>query len=294
MIRFKHSFAKGEHTVGPTTYIEDFKNIIEPHLAKTETGHNVLVSTLLEVSAGQVVRQKIDKVVQVLHSMKYLDEPWLLGEFANHTAETLFITHYKAVAEKINADTPWRAVYIPMSIDTSRMPDAPVKHSGKMIYYGNLYPEKLEAFNWLQHGAITGCDCLANLDVLSFGRLNFNQHEYTHVEGLHKVGKYDVGFGVGRCALEMMAMGCKVVVLGENYAGVIDSQKAFEAGHQWNFNSRGDTAKPYPQDFMGIYQRAMDVSWKPNLAKIDMKTYLPQYKEAITCKQAENIKSLSY
>lgn len=297
MIMFKHSRAVGENTVGPATYRKDFERVVQPHLEKVETDRNIIFSTLTETPSWLADDKDADRIVQVLHSMDFMYNLQDLEDFTAGGRETVFITHYMALANKINEQTPHAAYYIPMSVDTKILP-TPSKKYEKVIYYGNLYDEKLPMHSKIVASILEDTDCLCDFNTLSFGYLNFGDEKKSHMECLRSVAKYSIGIGVGRCALEMLAMGCKVIVAGDNYGGLIDCEPAFDHHHHWNFNSKGDSKQPFPDDFADVLQRARECNFEPDLSKIDMRNYISEYKNTLlwthqTIKQTKFVQKIA-
>lgn len=59
----------------------------------------------------------------------------------------------------------------------------------------------------------------------------------SHEECLEKVSEYSYGIGVGKCALEMGAMGLPVLVVGRNLAGTLCDPTDYDFHIKSNTNS---------------------------------------------------------
>lgn len=125
----------------------------------------------------------------------------------------LFVTTYKDLADALGP----RGLWLPNAIDADNLP-APRPSNG-WVYFGNVIGEKRKAFERLAH---------LNFDVVS------GQQDQT--ASLNLVSQYQYGIGVGRCALEMMAMGLKVVIFGKGFGGLILSPADFDRQREANFN----------------------------------------------------------
>lgn len=126
----------------------------------------------------------------------------------------LFVTTYKDLADALGA----RGLWLPNTIDVDILPThRPVKD---WVYYGNLIGAKQKPVERLKK---IGFDIVSGVASQS--------------EALHRVSQYRYGIGVGRCALEMMAMGMKVLIFGKDLGGLILSSDDFDRQREANFNA---------------------------------------------------------
>lgn len=188
-----------------------------------------------------------DATVQYVHERTHAD---LSGR------TKLFVTTYRDLADALGT----RGLWIPNTIDASVVPiHRPVKN---WVYYGNLIKHKRTAFDKL-----TG----VQFDIVAGVR---NQQA-----ALQEVARYRYGIGVGRCALEMMAIGLKVLLFGKDFGGVILSEDDFRRQQAANFNGnvmtgagsiveavgRIDETKTFPSTFQAsmpeIEKRIVD-AWR--------------------------------
>lgn len=126
----------------------------------------------------------------------------------------LFVTTYKDLADALGD----RGLWIPNTIDAEGLP----VHSPERdwVYYGNIIGDKRKMFDRLKG---------VRFDIVSGVA---DQHD-----ALHRVARYRYGIGVGRCALEMMAIGLKVLIFGKDFGGLILSEADFEKQQAANFNA---------------------------------------------------------
>ena len=145
-----------------------------------------------------------DATVQYVHERTHVD-------LSSRTK--LFVTTYRDLADILGP----RGLWLPNTIDTDVLPLwSPEKD---WVYYGNVIGPKKIAFDRLQ---------TLKFDVIA----GVGDQE----EALQRVAKYRYGIGVGRCALEMMAMGMKVLIFGKDFGGIIRSGKDFKRQQAVNFN----------------------------------------------------------
>lgn len=143
--------------------------------------------------------------VQYLHERTHVDL----------SSETkLFVTTYKDLADALGH----RGLWVANAIDTDNLP--PHKPVKDWVYYGNLVGAKRKAAEHLNGMGVEIVSCVESQD-----------------EALSRVAQYRYGIGVGRCALEMMAIGLKVLIFGKGLGGLVLSGDDFERQREANFNS---------------------------------------------------------
>lgn len=126
----------------------------------------------------------------------------------------LFVTTYKDLADSLGD----RGLWIPNHIDADPLPET--RPRKEWVYYGNLVGPKRQAI-----------DRLRGLSFDTVSGVGSQQ------EALNMVSRYRYGIGVGRCALEMMAMGMKVLIFGKDLGGLILSDADFSRQQEANFNA---------------------------------------------------------
>ena len=145
-----------------------------------------------------------DATIQYLHERSHVDLSY---------RTKLFVTTYRDLADSLGP----RGLWLPNTIDASVVPThRPVKN---WVYYGNLVKHKRTAF-----------DKLAGMQFDIVAGVKDQQ------AALREVAQYRYGIGVGRCALEMMAIGLKVLLFGKDFGGVILSEDDFRHQQAANFN----------------------------------------------------------
>jgi hypothetical protein len=137
-----------------------------------------------------------------------------------------------------------------MGINTSRLPSTNIKN-GKWIYFGNLYPKKLDTFNLLKE--------TLDFDVLSFSKFNNEETILSHNDCLNLVSNYSYGIGVGRCALEMVSMGLPVLVAGEKVGGTLITKDDYTFHRDYNFNSSSSNSLGLTQDIEAITNSTLEI-----------------------------------
>lgn len=230
---------------GAVTYSIDFCNIVAPELTIPD---GFTLSTCQPMGGH--------KVITILHS--YTKNTI---EFVRRNPNTCFITHYRPMALRFGAN------YIPMSIDISALPEANPNKNGKWIYFGNLMNGKHTIYNQIRK--------LTNCDLISMGR--FNDKPIRQAEAHEIINEYSYGIGVGRCALEMYAMGLKVLVAGERFGGVALTLADYLAHQSVNFNGRVRTGDAEICDCIKL----IDHAYTPYRSMLNMGFYAPEYQKVI-------------
>lgn len=153
-----------------------------------------------------------DATVQYVHERTHID-------LSSRTK--LFVTTYRDLADVLGS----RGLWLPNTIDADALPAAQPKRD--WVYYGNIVGHKRTAFDRL-YGI--GFDVVAGISDQQVA--------------LQRVAQYRYGIGVGRCALEMMAMGLKVLLFGKDFGGIILSEDDFRRQQAANFNGNVMTGAP--------------------------------------------------
>lgn len=125
----------------------------------------------------------------------------------------LFVTTYKDLAEALGS----RGLWLPNAIDAAALPAH--KPTRGWVYYGNIIGAKRSAMD--------------QVAALKFDVVAGIADQRT---ALRMVSQYRFGIGVGRCALEMMAMGLKVMIFGKAFGGLILSNQDLERQREANLN----------------------------------------------------------
>lgn len=227
--------AKGREN-GAATYSRD---IVRWHVPAWEQllPSGSVVSTCPLLTAGEFAGPV---AVQYLHTYPYTDPLGqaraVLGHLGPRFERVVFVTAYRALqAQLVLAGL--ESVFVPMTVDSSAVRAAvgdPGTRRGERqaIYFGNVTHPKQALHQQLRRVfASRGW----RLDLLSGGM--FCGRQVTQAEAWQIASGYRYGVGVGRCALEMMALGLKVMVAGAEFGGLITT--ADEWAVQWATNLNG-------------------------------------------------------
>lgn len=177
--------------------------------------------------------------VQYLHTYAYEQPLHAVREIINATRlkcrRIVFVTAYNSFHLTMQR-AGIESVFIPMTIDAEAVRSKKAPHDTQpkaVIYFGNVMPAKERAFREIRaefrkYGW--------RFDVLSHNRLN---GEPIGDQDVHEiVQNYDYGIGVGRCALEMMALGLKVMISGIEFGGLMVNEHDFQVQTMTNMNGR--------------------------------------------------------
>lgn len=257
---------------GVETYWNDFKKIILPYIAETHTvtfskeHYEDLILSFHKEIEDRDKKNLGAKGIRILHT----PNSGQLTRLQHCIGEVTHITHYKNLIAKLNMyDRRLKMKFIPMSIDIERLPNITEKN-GKIVYFGNIIPEKLDVYNALKKQY--------NIDIISYNVLNYNSKKMTNDETLQKLAEYSIGIGVGRCALEMLAMGLKVIVAGRKYSGYITA-KNFNEHWESNFNS--DVLQKSSDYFLDDIKFLQKYKIDYNIKEVSMNNFKYNYLEII-------------
>lgn len=222
---------------GAATYSRD---IVTHHVARwaklAHNGTDLVVSTAPPLVAHPDIRG--DMVVQYLHTYDY-KAPTLVADrvtaaLGGRVGRILFVSAYRPLVNQLTA-AGYDAIHIPMRVDADWIRhlagpaplDAGVYGSGRAVYFGNITPAKMRHFTpMVRQFEATGW----RLDVVS--------EVGDQRAALRTLRSYSYGIGVGRCALEMMALGMRVMISGAKFGGIVTSVPEWEVQSGVNFNGR--------------------------------------------------------
>lgn len=240
-------YSRGGRENGAATYSRD---IVRHHIPAIKrivdtAGIKAVISTAphFDQVTKDHLPEKADLALQYLHTYDYnkpLRRPKeILRASREFSAQTIFITSYRPFYVELIANG-FKAIYLPMAIDTQKVIQT-VKGVKKfhwkrphIIYFGNITSVKQRTWRELsrefkRHGWV--------LDRIDSGKFNGGKR-FTQEESWKHIAQYEYGIGVGRCALEMMAMGVKVMIAGQEFAGLITNDNDLEAQREVNMNGR--------------------------------------------------------
>lgn len=259
-------------TTGIITYWKDFCKIIMPFIAELhaitfnkEYSEHGIFSFFKEIEDSDKKNLGV-KGVRVLHTPNLTQ----LDRLQHCIGEVTHITHYKNLTAKPNRYTrKLKLKYIPMSIDTEKLPNVEEKN-GKIVYFANITPEKSDTYTALKEQY--------DIDTISYNVLNYDDKKMTNDETLRKVAEYSIGIGVGRCALEMIAMGLKVIVAGRKYSGCVTAEN-FDEHWESNFNS--DVLQKDVYSFKDDIEFLQKYEIDYDAKRVDMNNFKYHYLEVI-------------
>src|SRR5690606_33289480 len=117
----------------------------------------------------------------------------------------IFVTAYKKVHNALISQG-YESLFIPMTVDTTKLPKAIQSDEKRIIYFGNVMRVKREGYTFLS--------TMLNAMGWKLDRLSNNYYKGQRLHNQQEVwsilSNYSYGIGVGRCALEMLGMGMKV------------------------------------------------------------------------------------
>lgn len=258
-----------DHTFGPwlarkrqengaSTYSEDLCTAIIPelwdYLEANHSGKDILISTappLAQVDPAYLHTKKPDLVIQFLHTYPYRspfdDIQRLLDRFPH--SRILLVTAYQAFLHRLQrwihgkGKSEWVAAHFqPMFIlprKLTALSQNPVCEylaaEKRIVYFGNLYKGKSTEYHRIKQG-------LANagwkLDVISRSQFNGAGKVLDREEIWKIISRYRYGIGVGRCALEMYALGLQLLISGEHWGGLCLVPEDYQTQSRTNFNGR--------------------------------------------------------
>jgi hypothetical protein len=180
-------------------------------------------------------------VVQYLHSYQYVDPlgpAWeVVGHLGALAGRIVFVTAYRSLAARLRL-AGMEALHVPMAIDAdavrASVGDVGERYDGRrVVYFGNVTRHKRALFAELRRVfERRGW----RFDVVSESR--FDGQPVTQAEAWRILARYRYGIGVGRCALEMMALGLRVMVAGAEFGGLITTEDEWRTQWATNLNGR--------------------------------------------------------
>ncbi len=178
-------------------------------------------------------RPEASVAVQYLHTF----DPGLSGvrRVAKLYPKVIFVTAYQRMATRMRS-MGFKAVYIPMTIDRDALPEKgdPWYEGGRLLYFGNLTKHKKHPYTVFKKRATT---LGWAVDTLSHNQWSESSNILSRDEQFQIINLYTYGIGVGRCALEMGALGLKVLIYGNKLGGVILNKTDAAIQTSTNFNS---------------------------------------------------------
>lgn len=217
---------------GAVTYSKDIVKYQVNEWAKI-LGPNDLISTAPPPCTINLP-PRINNAIIYLHSWPVNPDFWTFqSRFTLPAKNIIYITAYKKYCRDLQK-YGFQAVYIPMSIDEEAIQQyAQSKSREGFIYYGNIMQVKQSTYRKIR---LKCKDLKIPFDTIS--RNIYNGKVVTQEEALSIVSTYQYGIGVGRCALEMFALGLKTFIAGRRVGGLITNDREYIKQQEVNMNSR--------------------------------------------------------
>lgn len=253
--RWAARFNRKHHTNGAATYSRE---IVEHHIPVWQQllPEDAVISTC-PLMTGMNVSGSV--AVQYLHTYSYADPLKQIRQvYDNQTLRfdrVIFVTSYKALYERAKR-VGYDAVYVPMVVDPDpvrrmAVPEDRRYGSKRALYFGNVTAPKLP-----EYLAITKTFADAGWTVDLVSKNKFGSQPVTQEDSWRIASRYRYGIGVGRCALEMMALGLKVMISGAHFGGLITTPEELSVQQGTNFNGRVTT---FDRDYLACIEN-MDIS----------------------------------
>lgn len=228
---------------GAVTYSQDLVKFQIPKWAEL-LGPNDIISTCPKFSETRIAGQ-FDTAIQYLHTYPYTNDvgsiKTLINQIAFKYKRIIFITAYKEFETKLNK-AGIRAVFAPMAINAAKLREHkhnPIYGDKNILWFGNFNIYKRPVFTMLQRR----CRQLG----LTFDYIANETYNGVITKQPHPIiAQYKYGIAVGRCALEMQAIGLKVFIAGREIGGLITNPGEYLLQQQTNMNGRINTYSSDP------------------------------------------------
>jgi hypothetical protein len=266
-------YEKLKRNNGARTYTQDIVKYQVPLWKKHARTETLTVSATNYLSS--IPKVKLSELnVQYLHTYKY-DYPLEIINKIN-TPRTLYVTAYKDLLKHTD-----KAVFIPMTIDAEKITPHKKrkKYSKRVIWFGNVLGHRVPMFDVVQKALKKNG---LELDCISHNK--FNGQTMTQTEMWEKISEYKYGVGCGRSALEMSALGVKVMYVSKYFGGIVTNDKEWQTKIDGNFASKHCT---YSKDIDKCIR-----DWDKSLVRtMDIKEHLPEIEKTIKKANENFIKS---
>lgn len=226
---------------GAATYSRE---LVKYHIPiwKKLAADTIVVSTtpLITSRSDYGIDEAATMLVQYLHRYPYEDPTVDVKRVVKAMGDTpvLFVVAYQNYAAVLKS-LGYKVLYLPMTIDSRavRKYATNKKAQGKktFAYFGNLLHGKQQIYTQIKHELISRG---YSVDTFADNKYNNSPITLTQQEIWERLSEYEYGIGVGRCALEMYALGLKVLVIGGQYGGIVTNRTEFASQLATNFNGR--------------------------------------------------------
>lgn len=262
---------------GAATYSRELVRYHVPIWQKYAPNDTVVSTVPLITSRSQFdIPENTKLLVQYLHRYPYEDYLADVKRVVRVMGDIriIFVVAYQQFATVLRAKG-YEALYLPMTIDAAevRKHAAPKKiHGPKTIaYFGNLLHGKENVYPNLKWELTRRG---YSIDTFANGQYNNSPLKLTQAEIWERLSEYEYGIGVGRCALEMYALGLKVLIVGGQWGGLCMDGNDFVQQLGSNLNGRVIT-------FDRELQPCLDALPHSAVITSDIKETLPAIQNAI-------------
>ncbi len=228
--------SRRRHTNGAETYSRD---LVEYQMSNWRDilGNRDVISTcprLSQSAPGTCCRL----AVQYLHEFPPTDPI----DYARRIVRALraemvvFITAYRAYWQLLK-DHGYHAVFIPMSIDVANVSlQRPTTSAGGIVWFGNIDRRKRRTYN-----NVLASVRAKGMDLATITRSRYRRAPLPQRDAWEMISGHKYGIAVGRCALEMFALGLKVFIAGRGIGGLVMNEDDWNKQIDTNFNARIST-----------------------------------------------------
>lgn len=255
--RYNRSHTRYGRENGAATYSRD---IVRWHIPEWErllpAGSVVSTCPLL---TGLDVEGPV--AVQYLHTFVRDNPLGPIRDIAAHLAgrcdRVVFVTAYRALHALVRK-AGMESVFVPMTVDVDTVRSAAVgverfdPGEKRAVYFGNVTGSRKPEF---ERARMAFTRAGWSLDVISGGW--FEGRAIRQREAWAAAARYRYGVAVGRCALELHALGLRVMYSGAGFGGIAVDEQDWAVQEGTNWAGGTTTFDRDPGLCIGAFQRAM-------------------------------------
>lgn len=242
---YKERFAAHQKTNGAYTYSQEIVKYHIPVIKEALNKYNPNLNTVI-MSVGESYNlpniQNKNLIIQYLHEK--FERDWLRVEKSiKLPVKHIFITGRIKVQKELEK-RGIACIWLPMSIDKQYI----LQHSdinkkryeNRIIYFGNKYMGKGLTFDILRNFFLARQIAFDSIYNNVYTRYDGDNIKITRDNIMQVLSNYKYGIGNGRCALEMFALGIKVLISGARIGGIIMNAEDFNKHSLNNFAADND------------------------------------------------------
>jgi|GEM_PF-3203308 len=224
-------------TNGAYTYSIDIVKyhipIILDLLANQKKYKNIIITTVGS-NNYEIIPKKTDLIISYLHENIDREIPRIEEFIKNYKKKVIYITARLDLYEKI-ISMGIDAIHLPMAIvvsDIDKFEGKFQKYYGKrVIWFGNKYLGKDAMF-----GKVKSTFIRKGWQFDEISKNKFNNRIKLNRDNIFEIlSHYQYGVGVGRCFLEVTALGIKTMICAQKNGGIITNNEEFELHKAHNF-----------------------------------------------------------